>query len=72
MITKEDEYIAETCKIGGFAFIVPFGKVILSIPYIELFALPISHILYIAFTFLLTCIGVFMIFKGKEILREKR
>ena len=72
MLTKEDEYIAEICKIGGLALIAPFGQVMLSLPYIELFTLPSSHLLYIVFTLLLVCIGMGMIFKGKEILREGR
>ena len=72
MITKEEEYIAEVCKISGFAFIAPLGKVFLSIPYIELSKMTISHMLYIIVIFLLACIGITMIFNGKEILREKR
>ena len=72
MITKEDEYLSEICKIGGFAFIAPFGKVFLSISYIELSEMTTSHMLYITVTFLLACIGIMMIFNGKEILREKR
>ena len=72
MITKEEEYKAEVCKIGGFALIAPFGKVMLNIPYIELFSLSNSHLLYIATTMLLGIIGIIMIFNGKDILKEKR
>ena len=71
MITKEEEYMAETCKIGGFAFIAPFGKVIFSIPYVELFAVTISQLLYAMLAISFACIGMMLIFKGKEILREK-
>lgn len=71
MITKEEEYKAEICKIGGFAFIAPLGKVTLSIPYAELFEIPISHSLYLALVISFACIGVMLIFKGTEILREK-
>jgi len=35
MITKEQEYIADILKIAGFAFCAPFGKVILSYPYLR-------------------------------------
>ncbi|OGI18570.1 MAG: hypothetical protein A3B68_02260 [Candidatus Melainabacteria bacterium RIFCSPHIGHO2_02_FULL_34_12] len=72
MITKEDEYKAEVCKIGGLALIAPFGKEMLNVPYIELFNIQSSHLLYMIFTLLLACIGINMIFKGTEILREKR
>lgn len=72
MITKEDEYTAEICKIGGFAFVAPFGKVILSFPYLELFELTSSQMLYIAFTISLACIGVLMINSGRDRLKEKR
>ena len=72
MVTKEDEYIADVSKIGGFALIAPFGKEMLSFPYIELFNISSSHLLYIVFTLLLAFIGVFMILKGKEILRGER
>ena len=72
MLTKEDEYVAEICKIGGLALIAPFGKEILNIPYIELFNIPSSHLLYMIFTLLLACVGINLIFKGKEILRGDR
>ena len=69
MVTKEEEYMAEICKITGFAFIAPFGKEMLNIPYIELFNIPSSHLLYMIFTLLLACVGMNLIFKGKEIVR---
>ena len=72
MVTKEDEYIADVSKIGGFALIAPFGKEMLNIPYIELFNIPSSHLLYMIFTLLLACVGINLIFKGKEILRGDR
>lgn len=71
MITKEDEYKADVCKIGGFGLITPFGREMLNIPYIELFNIPSSHLLYVIFTLSLACIGVYMIFNGTEFLREK-
>lgn len=71
MITKEEEYMAEICKIGGFALIAPFGKEMLNITCLELFNNSNSHLLYIVFTLLLACTGINMIFKGKEILRER-
>lgn len=72
MITKEAEYVSEVCKIAGFAFIAPFGKETLDIPYTELFNIPNSHLLYMTFTLLLACIGINIIFKGKEILKENK
>ena len=72
MVTKEDEYIADVSKIGGFALIAPFAKEMLKVPYIELFEIPTSHLIYMFLTLLLACIGMHMIFKGKEILREER
>ena len=67
MITKEEEYMAEVSKIGGFALIAPFGKTMLNIPFIELFPIRISHLLYIATIMLLAVIGIIMIFSGKDI-----
>ncbi len=72
MINKEDEYKAEVFKIGGFALIAPFGKEMLNVPFIELFNIQSSHLLYMIFTLLLAYIGVNLLFNGKEILREKR
>ncbi len=71
MITKQEEYMAEVCKIGGFALIAPFGKEMLNVTYIELFNIPSSHLLYVIFTLSLACIGVYIIFNGTEFLREK-
>jgi len=71
VITKQEEYMAEVCKIGGFALIAPFGKEMLNVTYIELFNIPSSHLLYVIFTLSLACIGVYIIFNGTEFLREK-
>ncbi len=71
MITKEDEYKAEICKIGGLAFIAPLGKETLNIPYIELFEASFSHILYIVLITSFAGIGIYMILKGTELMRER-
>ena len=71
MINKEDEYKAEICKIGGFAFIAPLGKETLNIPYIELFEVSNSHLLYIFLVFAFAYIGIYMILKGTELMTER-
>lgn len=72
MISKEDEYKAEICKITGFALIAPLAKVILNIPFAELSETTISHLLYLFLVISFGSIGIMLIFKGTEILREKR
>ena len=70
MVTKEQEYTAEVLKIAGFAFIAPFGKLILGIPFFRMHDITIDSILFFIFTFSLCCFGIMLMFKGKELLRE--
>ena len=69
MITREGEYIAEIFKIGGFAFIAPFGKVMLGVPYLELDQITAEYLLYFSLTLFLAIFGIILLFKGIELMR---
>ena len=69
MIAEEQKYIAEIFKIGGFAFIAPFGKVVLGIPYFRLIDITIESLLTFALTFSLAIIGIMLIHEGIKLLR---
>ena len=71
MITKDREYIAEIFKIAGFAFVAPFGKLVLGIPYFSLEKITIESLLNVVLTFSFACIGIILIVTGSNILRAK-
>ena len=71
MITEEQKYRAEILKITGFALIAPFGKVFLTLPFIEIFKLPAESVLYMLLTIGLTIIGIIILSIGVDLITER-
>ncbi len=71
MITKEQEYRAEILKIAGFAFIAPFAKIFLTLPFIDYGTIAIDSLLYIIYMLMLAIVGIILFFDGCKMIRER-
>ena len=67
---NEEEYLAEICKISGFALMSPLGKLVLDIPDISLSNLTCQFFIYVGLSILLFFIGLIMILNGYGIVYE--
>ncbi len=70
MITS-DEYRVDILKVTGFAFMAPFGKIVLSIFDFQFDDFNIKFFICLAVSFLLLYIGIIIIVRGYEIMEYK-
>ena len=68
---SEEEYLAEICKIAGFALMSPMGKLVLDIPGIDFSNLSCQFFIYLGLSTLLFFIGLILIVSGYGIVYEK-
>lgn len=70
MITEEDKYIANSFKIGGFAFMTMLARFILNIRE-ELKDFIFCDFAYLILAFIFFYFGMILLFKGSERLKER-
>ena len=71
VMVNEEEYLAEICKIAGFALMSHMGKFILSIPDTDFSNLQYKFFIYLGLSTLLFFIGLILIVNGYGIVYEK-
>jgi len=72
MVSEENKYFAEVYKVIGFAFMAPFGRVILSIPSLKLSDLSFGFLVYTFLSLFLVYVGAIILLKGSEFVIERR